>query len=229
VIGASGPKRLGSSPMDIGTLFDPNSIVADLGLIGILAILFAETGLLVGLAFPGDSLLFIAGLAASGSAAELLGGVQLSPPALFIGAPIAAIVGSQIGHLIGAKYGRKLFDRKEGRFFTQARVASTEKWLLKYGIGKAIILARFVPFIRTLINPMCGVVGIPARKFFIWNVIGAIIWTDGVIALGYVLGNKLEGSVDKYLLPIIGLIILVSLAPIVMEIIREVRTKRHLS
>jgi len=229
VIAAGGPKRLWSSPMDIGTLFDPNSIVADLGLIGILAILFAETGLLVGLAFPGDSLLFIAGLAASGSAAELLGGVQLSPPALFIGAPIAAIVGSQIGHLIGAKYGRKLFDRKEGRFFTQARVASTEKWLLKYGIGKAIILARFVPFIRTLINPMCGVVGIPARKFFIWNVIGAIIWTDGVIALGYVLGNKLEGSVDKYLLPIIGLIILVSFAPIVMEIIREVRTKRHLS
>jgi membrane-associated protein len=215
--------------MDIGTLFDPNSIVADLGLIGILAILFAETGLLIGLAFPGDSLLFIAGLAASGSAAALLDGVQLSPLALFIGAPIAAITGSQIGHFIGAKYGRKLFDRKEGRFFTQARVASTEKWLLKYGIGKAIILARFVPFIRTLINPMCGVIGIPARKFFIWNVIGAIIWTDGVIALGYVLGNKLEGSVDKYLLPIIGLIVLASLAPIVMEVIREMRTKRHLS
>lgn len=227
--GASGPKRLWSSPMDIGTLFDPNSIVADLGLIGILAILFAETGLLIGLAFPGDSLLFIAGLAASGSAAALLGGVQLSPLALFIGAPIAAITGSQIGHFIGAKYGRKLFDRKEGRFFTQARVASTEKWLLKYGIGKAIILARFVPFIRTLINPMCGVIGIPARKFFIWNVIGAIIWTDGVIALGYVLGNKLEGSVDKYLLPIIGLIVLASLAPIVMEVIREMRTKRQLS
>jgi membrane-associated protein len=215
--------------MDIGTLFDPNSIVADLGLIGILAILFAETGLLVGLAFPGDSLLFIAGLAASGSAAALLGGVQLSQVALFIGAPIAAITGSQVGHLIGAKYGRKLFDRREGRFFTQARVASTEKWLLKYGVGKAIILARFVPFIRTLINPMCGVVGIPARKFFFWNVIGAIIWTDGVIALGYVLGNKLEGSVDKYLLPIIGLIVLASLAPIVMEVIREIRTKRHLS
>ena len=229
MVGAGGPKRLWSSHMDIGTLFDPNSIVGDLGLIGILAILFAETGLLVGLAFPGDSLLFIAGLAASGSAAALLGGVHLSPLALFIGAPMAAIAGSQIGHLIGAKYGRKLFDRREGRFFTQARVASTEKWLLKYGIGKAIILARFVPFIRTLINPMCGVVGIPARKFFIWNVIGAIIWTDGVIALGYVLGNKLEGSVDKYLLPIIGLIVLASLAPIVMEVIREIRTKRHLS
>lgn len=215
--------------MDIGTLFDPNSIVADLGLIGILAILFAETGLLIGLAFPGDSLLFIAGLAASGSAAALLGGVQLSPLALFIGAPLAAIIGSQLGHFIGAKYGRKLFERKDGRFFTQARVVSTEKWLAKYGVGKAIILARFIPFIRTLINPMCGVVGIPARKFFIWNVIGAIIWTDGVIALGYVLGNKLEGSVDKYLLPIIGLIVLASLAPIALEVIREIRTKRHLS
>ena len=96
-------------------------------------------------------------------------------------------------------------------------------------IGKAIILARFIPFIRTLINPMCGVVGIPARKFFLWNVIGAIIWTDGVIALGYVLGNKLEGSVDKYLLPIIGLIVVASLAPIALEVVREMRTKRHLS
>ncbi len=215
--------------MDIGTFFHAKSIVADLGLIGILAILFAETGLLVGLAFPGDSLLFLAGLAASGSAAALLGGVHLSPLSLFIGAPLAAIAGSQLGHFIGAKYGRRLFDRREGRFFTQGRVTSTEKWLAKYGIGKAIVLARFIPLIRTLINPMCGVVGIPARKFFIWNVIGAIIWTDGVIALGYVLGNKLEGSVDKYLLPIIGLIVLASLAPIALEVIREIRTKRHLS
>jgi membrane-associated protein len=142
---------------------------------------------------------------------------------------LAAVTGSQLGHFIWARYWRQLFDRKDGRFFTPARVASTEKWLAKYGIGKAIILARFIPFIRTLINPMCGVVGIPARKFFIWNVIGAIIWTDGVIALGYVLGNKLEGSVDKYLLPIIGLIVIASLAPIALEVIREIRTKRHLS
>jgi len=210
-------------------LFDANSIVANLGLAGILAILFAETGLLIGLAFPGDSLLFIAGLAASGSAAALLGGVHLSPAALFIGAPLVAIVGSQVGHFIGAKYGRKLFDRSDGRFFTQTRVHSTEKWLNKYGIGKAIILARFIPFVRTLINPVCGVVGISARKFFIWNSIGAVIWTEAVMSLGYVLGEKLKGSVDKYLLPIIALIVLVSLAPIALEVVREVRTKRHLS
>ena len=222
-------ERLGSFPMSISSLFDPNSIIANLGLIGILVILFAETGLLIGLAFPGDSLLFIAGLAASGSASALLGGVHISQMGLFIGAPIAAIIGSQVGHLIGAKYGRKLFDRPDGRFFTQARVTSTEKWLNKYGIGKAIILARFIPFVRTLINPMCGVVAIPARKFFIWNVIGAVIWTEGVAVLGYVLGEKLKGSVDKYLLPIIGLIVLVSLAPIALEVLREWRTKRDLS
>ena len=222
-------ERLGSFPMSISSLFDPNSIIANLGLIGILVILFAETGLLIGLAFPGDSLLFIAGLAASGSASALLGGVHISQMGLFIGAPIAAIMGSQVGHLIGAKYGRKLFDRPDGRFFTQARVTSTEKWLNKYGIGKAIILARFIPFVRTLINPMCGVVAIPARKFFIWNVIGAVIWTEGVAVLGYVLGEKLKGSVDKYLLPIIGLIVLVSLAPIALEVLREWRTKRDLS
>jgi membrane-associated protein len=215
--------------MDISTLFDPNSIIAELGLFGILAILFAETGLLIGLAFPGDSLLFIAGLAASGSASALLGGVQLSPVALFIGAPIAATAGAQLGHSLGAKYGRRFFDRPEGRFFTQARVTSTEKWLNKYGVGKAIILARFIPFIRTLINPMCGVIGISARKFFIWNFIGAIIWTDGVILIGYLLGQKLEGSVDKYLLPIIALIIFISLVPLLIEVLREVRTKRHLS
>jgi membrane-associated protein len=215
--------------MNIATLFNPNSIIANLGLIGILAILFAETGLLIGLAFPGDSLLFIAGLAASGSASALLGGVHLSPLALFIGAPVAAIVGSQLGHFIGAKYGRKLFDRPDGRFFTQARVHSTEKWLNKYGIGKAIILARFIPFIRTLINPMCGIVKIPAGKFFIWNSTGAIIWTEGVLSIGYILGEKLKGSVDKYLLPIVAIIVLISLAPIAVEVLREVRTKRHLS
>ena len=107
-------------------LFDAQSIVTDLGLIGILLILFAETGLLIGIAFPGDSLLFIAGIAASGTGAALLNGSQLPMAELFIGAPIAAITGSYVGRWLGAKYGRKLFDRPDGRFFTQARVIQTE-------------------------------------------------------------------------------------------------------
>ena len=208
-------------------LFDAHSIVGDLGLIGVLAIIFAETGLLVGLAFPGDSLLFIAGVAASGSGAAILGGASLDPVALFIGAPIAAIIGSQVGHWFGAIYGRKLFNRPDGRFFTQSKVAATEKWLNKYGTGKALVLARFIPFVRTLINPLAGIIGIPVKKFFFWNVLGAIVWTQGIIGLGYLLGEKLEGSVDKYILPIVGLIILLSLIPVVIEILRERQTKKH--
>ncbi|HUW88498.1 MAG TPA: DedA family protein [Candidatus Paceibacterota bacterium] len=210
-------------------LLDAKSIIVDLGLLGILGALFAETGLLIGLILPGDSLLFVAGLAASGSAAALLGGTHLSVLGLFIGAPLATILGSQLGHYIGHRFGRPLFDRPDGRFFNHSRVVATEKWLKKYGPGRAIVLARYVPFVRTLINPLCGIVRVPASKFLLWNVIGGIIWADGIALLGYLLGEKLKGSIDSYLLPIIGVIILLSLLPLGLEIIREIRTRRHLS
>ncbi len=207
-------------------LLDPNFIVGDLGLIGILAIIFAETGLLIGLAFPGDSLLFIAGIAASGTGAALLGGANIPPLPLFIGAPIVAFIGSLVGRWFGHKYGKKLFDRPDGRFFTQSKVQATEKWLIKYGTTKALILARFIPFVRTLINPMCGIVNVPKRTFVVASAVGAVIWTDGVLLLGYILGEKIEGSVDHYLLPIIGVIILLSLIPVALEILSERRKKR---
>lgn len=209
-------------------LLDAKSIIADLGLAGVLGILFTETGLLIGLIFPGDSLLFIAGIAASGSAAAVLG-LHLSVAGLFIGAPLAVIAGSQLGHFIGHRFGRPLFDRPDGRFFNHARVAASEKWLKKYGPGRAIVLARYIPFVRTLMNPLCGIVRVPAGKFFLWNVVGGILWADGVALLGYLLGEKMKGSVDKYLLPIVGTIIILSLLPLILEIIRETRTKRHLS
>ncbi len=207
-------------------LFDAHSIVTDLGLIGILFILFAETGLLIGLAFPGDSLLFIAGIAASATGAAILNGNQLPTLELFILAPLATITGSFVGRWFGEKYGRKLFDRPDGRFFTQARVVQTEKWLEKYGVGKALLLARFIPFVRTLINPVVGIIGIPTKVFIFWNILGAIVWTDGILLLGYLLGEKIEGSIDKYLLPIIGLIIALSLLPILFEVYRERKRKK---
>ena len=195
---------------------DAKDIVATLGTLGIIATLFIETGLLVGLFLPGDSLLFVAGIAASGTAQEVFGN-QLSYTQLLIWAPIAATIGSQCGHWLGAKYGRPFFDRPNSRFFNQDRVAQTEHWLMKYGLGKALILSHFIPFVRTLINPLCGIIGIPAKKFFIWNIIGSYIWTVGLISAGYLLGERLEGSVDKYLLPIVVLIIVASLAPILIE------------
>ena len=204
---------------------DAKEIVATLGTLGVLATLFIETGLLVGLLLPGDSLLFVAGIAASGTAREIFGN-QLSYTQLLIWAPIAATVGSQCGHWLGAKYGRPFFDRPESRFFNQERVTQTEHWLMKYGLGKALILSHFIPFVRTLINPLCGIIGIPAKKFFIWNIIGSNIWTVSLITAGYLLGERLEGSVDKYLLPIVAVIIALSLAPIAIEFLKDRKKKK---
>ncbi|MFM8921958.1 MAG: DedA family protein [Candidatus Nanopelagicaceae bacterium] len=214
--------------MNIADLFDAHAIVTTLGLVGILSIIFAETGLLIGLFFPGDSLLFIAGIAASSSAVEVLG-TKIPTTPLLVLAPISAIIGSQVGYWFGAKFGRKYFERPDGRFFNQKKVQATEKWLNKYGTGKALILARYVPFVRTLINPLAGIINVPPRKFFLYNCIGAVIWTQSVIGLGIFLGDKISGSVDKYLLPIIGGIILLSLIPVIIEVLKEINTRRNLS
>ena len=88
------------------------------------------------------------------------------------------------------------------------------------------MLARFIPFVRTLINPVVGIIGIPTKVFIFWNILGAIVWTDGILLLGYLLGEKIEGSIDKYLLPIIGLIIALSLLPILFEVYRERKRKK---
>jgi membrane-associated protein len=197
-----------------------NSIIESLGLAGVLIVLFLETGLLLGLVLPGDSLLFVAGVAASGSALKAAG-VQLDLRALLIGAPIAAIIGSEVGRNFGARFGRPLFDRPEGRVFSRAKVERAEKFLARYGYAKALLLARFIPVVRTLINPLAGIVQMPKRIFTKWNIVGAIIWTESVILIGYVLGEKLKGSVDKYLLPIVGMIIVISFLPIIFSYLKE--------
>jgi membrane-associated protein len=142
-----------------------------------------------------------------------------------IWAPIAATAGSQVGHWLGAKYGRPFFNRPDSRFFNQERVQQTERWLLKYGLGKALILSHFIPFVRTLLNPLCGIIGIPAKKFFFWNVIGSYIWTVGIISAGYLLGERIEGSVDEFLLPAVMIIVTLSLIPIILEYVRSRKQK----
>jgi membrane-associated protein len=201
-----------------------HDIVVTLGTLGVLAALFIETGLLVGLLLPGDSLLFVAGLASSGAAKAAFGD-QLSYTQLLIWAPIAATLGSQTGHWLGHKYGRPFFDRPESRFFNQRRVRQTEAWLERYGFGKALILSHFIPFVRTILNPLCGIIGISAKRFFFWNIIGSYIWTVGLISIGYLLGERLQGSIDQYLLPIIALIIAASLTPIFLEYFRDKKSK----
>jgi membrane-associated protein len=209
----------------ITNLFDAHSVVSSLGLIGVLGIIFMETGLLIGLVFPGGEVVFLAGIAASGSGTALLGDAKLSAPLLFALAPVAAIVGGEVGYWFGKKYGRKFFERPNTRFFNQKMVETTEKWLIKYGPRKALVFGRFVPFARTLINPVCGATNLERKLFSTWNAIGAIIWTQVAIGIGYLLGDVIKGSVNKYLYPVVGIIVLVSLVPLLAGIYKERKLK----
>jgi membrane-associated protein len=210
-------------------LFDANAVVSTLGLVGVLAIIFMETGLLIGLVFPGGEVVFLAGMAASGAGANVLGEAKLSAPLLFALAPIAAIVGGEVGYWFGKTYGRKFFDRPDSRFFNQKMVRTVEKWLGKYGPRKALVIGRFIPFGRTLINPICGVVQLDRKTFSTWNAIGAIIWTQIAIGIGYLLGDALSTKANTYLYGVVAVIVLVTGLPMAFEVFKEWRTKRHLS
>jgi len=195
-------------------LLDANSIVSTFGLIGVLGVIFMETGLLIGLIFPGGEVVFLAGIAASGSGAALLGDAKLSAPLLFALAPIAAITGGEVGYWFGKKYGRGFFERGETRFYNKKMVLTIEKWLLKYGPRRALVIGRFIPFVRTLINPVCGVANLDKKLFSTWNAIGAIIWTQISIGIGYLLGDTLKGKADKFILIVVIIIVLISLVPL---------------
>ncbi len=215
--------------MDISTLFDAGAVVSTLGLIGVLAIIFMETGLLIGLVFPGGEVVFLAGMAASSAGADVLGDAKLSTPLLFLTAPIAAIVGGEVGYWFGRKYGRKFFERPDTRFFNQNMVRRVEKLLAQYGPRKALVFGRFIPFARTLLNPTCGVVLLERKLFSTWNAIGAIIWTQVAIGIGYVLGDVLGDRANSYMYMVVGVIVLITLIPMVYGLFKEWRTKHHLS
>jgi membrane-associated protein len=212
---------------------DPKDLLQTFGLIGVWAILFAETGLMVGFFFPGDSLLFLAGVAASPVADAIFGaGTRLSLIGLLIGAPICAIAGAQLGHLLGVRYGRRMFDRPDSRLFKREYVEKAEYYFQKFGPAKAVVLARFIPIVRTFLNPVAGVLGMPARRFLLWNVIGGVLWTDGIILGGYYLAESIisvidPAEVDKYILPVVALIVLISVLPIFIEIVRDRRSRRR--
>ena len=215
--------------MDLSTLFDASAVVSTLGLIGVLGIIFMETGLLIGLVFPGGEVVCLAGMAASSAGADVLGDAKLSTPLLFATAPIAAIVGGEVGYWFGRKYGRKFFERPDTRFFNQNMVRRVEKLLAQYGPRKALVFGRFIPFARTLLNPTCGVVLLDRKLFSTWNAIGAVIWTQVAIGIGYLLGDALGDKANSYLYLAVGVIVLITLIPMVYGLFKEWRTKHHLS
>lgn len=187
--------------------------------IGVLLIIFAETGLLIGCILPGDSLLFTAGIL---TVVDTLNGTKfqtLSLPVLLICGPIAAISGAQVGHWLGAKYGRKLFDKPDSRIFRKEWVDKAEHYFNKFGPARAVVLARFIPIVRTFLNPLAGMLGMDARRFFFWNVIGGVVWTDGLFLLGHFLGTSVP-HIDRYIIPGVCVILVLSVIPIVREVLK---------
>lgn len=196
-------------------ILEPKQLVESLGSVGghlaIWAIVFAESGLLVGFFLPGDSLLFAAGFLAS------IG--KLNIFALIIGCFFCAVLGDNVGYATGKRFGHKLFSREDSIFFHKKHIIKAQNFYDKHG-KKTIVLARFLPVIRTFAPIVAGIGRMDYETFFKFNLIGGLIWTSGLSLLGYGLGNIIP-DVDKYLLPITIAIVVISVVPSLLHLLPE--------
>ncbi len=190
---------------------DPEQLITTGSLLGVLLIVFAESGLLVGFFLPGDSLLFTLGLLIAGGTVD----VPLWLALLLV--PVAAIVGDQVGYAIGRKAGPAVFRRPDSRFFKQEYVDKAYAFFDRYG-GRTIVLARFVPIVRTFAPVVAGVGRMRYRTFVAYNVLGGVLWGAGVTALGYWLGQI--AFVRDNIEPILIGIVLLSVLPVAVELLR---------
>ncbi|HEY3485647.1 MAG TPA: DedA family protein [Ilumatobacteraceae bacterium] len=189
----------------------PDSLLEAFGTIGLFTIVFVESGLLVGFFLPGDSLLFAAGLLASQD--------KLNYPLIMVGCAIAAILGDQVGYMIGRHFGPRLLAKE--RWFTRPHhVARATHFFDKRG-GRAVVLARFVPIVRTFVPVIAGVVRMPYKRFVTWNIIGGILWGAGVVTLGYLLGQQFPW-IEENLLLVAAIIVIASIVPIYRELRRPI-------
>ncbi len=191
--------------------YDPVLFIETVGYVGLFSIIFAESGLFFGFFFPGDSLLFAAGLLAS------QGFFSIIP--LIIGLLFAAILGDNVGYWFGAKVGPAIFSREDSLFFHKKHIDRTERFYAKYG-PKAVVLARFVPIVRTFAPILAGVGKMAYGRFLRYNILGGLLWAAGVTSMGYFLGQSIPDS-EKFITPIILVIIVVSFLPILFELRKE--------
>ena len=189
--------------------FDLASLIQAVGYLGVFTIVFLESGLLIGFFFPGDSLLFTAGFLASQGFFDIT--------VLISGCFIAAVAGDSIGYLIGAKLGPKIFTKEDSIFFHKKHLERAQSFYNKHG-GKTIILARFIPVIRAFAPVVAGAGKMDYKRFVFFNFFGAVLWAIGVTLAGYYLGSLIP-DVDRYLLPIVGLIVIASILPALHHIL----------
>jgi membrane-associated protein len=202
------------------SLMDPGWWLAGLGAVGIFIVMFAETGLFVGFFLPGDSLLFTAGALCAATPA------RLSPPAVLLAAFAGAVCGAQAGFLIGRRAGAAL--QRSARIPHLSQAASRGgRMMSRFGVGRTLVLARFIPVVRSVINPLAGTVGVPAREFTIWQVTGAAIWTVSMTGVGYLAARLIPG-VTRYVMPALAVATAASVALAVVQAVRARRAARGL-
>jgi membrane-associated protein len=198
---------------------DPEYLIRLGGIVMVNAIVFAETGLMIGFFLPGDSLLFTTGLLVA------TGVLDVPLWVVLFSLTLSAIIGDQVGYWIGRRVGKSLFEREDSLLFKKEYVYRTQAFYDRHG-GKAIVLGRFVPIVRTFVPVLAGVANYTYRFFVFYNISGAIIWIFSMTLAGYLLGTTLPGA-KKYLELIIGIIILLSLLPIVRTYIQERRLAKQ--
>jgi membrane-associated protein len=187
------------------------------GVVAVAAVIFAESGLMIGFFLPGDTLIFTAGFLVS------VGLLPVDIHSLAIILFLAAVTGDSVGYAFGRRVGPRVFNRPNSRVFKQENVQKAKAFYDKYG-GKTIIMARFIPVVRTFAPIVAGVSRMNYRTFLTYNVIGALIWAVGMTYLGYFAGSYFHSigmEVDQVLLPLIGLILLISVAPGVVHLMRN--------
>jgi len=195
--------------MDFIFNLDLTILIQTIGYLGIFFIIFAESGLFFGFFLPGDTLLFTAGLLASQG--------YFNITLLILLVTFAAILGDQIGYLFGMKIGPKIFNRDDSFFFKKRYITDAENFYKKHG-KRAIVLARFIPVVRTFIPILAGVGKMHYKTFVLYNIIGGLIWATGITLLGYFLGQQIP-NVDTYLIPILLLIVFASMLPTIFSFI----------
>lgn len=195
-------------------LFSSENLIAIIkaaGYLGIFGMIFSESGLLVGFFLPGDSLLFTAGFLASQS--------YLNIYILITIVFIAAVVGDNVGYAFGSKVGKKIFTKEESRFFRKDNLLKASDFYEKHG-SKTVVLARFIPFVRTFAPIVAGVGKMHYQTFLAYNILGGFLWAISIPLLGLYLGNLIP-NVDKYILPIIFLIIILSILPSIIFALQQ--------
>ncbi|MEF2975659.1 DedA family protein [Subtercola sp. YIM 133946] len=213
---------------------DPNTLIHSFGpfaLLGICFIIFAETGLLVGFVLPGDTLLFFTGLLTfAGTQPNSTGGIAISIWLVAPAVALAAFLGGEVGYLIGRKAGPRVFERKESGFFSIKNVERTNAFFERFG-GFAVVIARFVPVVRTFAPVAAGVGKMNYRKYSLYNAIGAIIWGGGFVLLGFFLGQipVVATFTEKYIDIVLLAVVVITLVPTVIHTVSSARKSRKLA